>query len=95
MTEDELIELLEEGPQEQRMIIIKVLGSGDIHAETNEGEMIVINMEDRTVKSFLDGDRDWVHGEITNPGTAWEVIGFYFGLTNGSGMERVRNEPTS
>jgi hypothetical protein len=75
----------------QRMIIVKQLCNGDIHAETNSGEMIIIRT-DGTVKSFLEDDEDWVIGKLENFGQAWEVIGFHFNMTNGHNMERTRNE---
>ena len=89
-------EILEVYPEQQRMIIVKVLACGDIHAEDNDGQMIICR-EDGTVESLLHGDRDWVHGEL--PGSnienisaiAWDIIGFHFGLTDGLMMGRARD----
>ena len=80
-------------PMDQRMIIIKQLANGDIHAENNMGEMIIINREDGLVRTFLDGDTQWMYGRLENFGEAWETIGVHFGMTLGHAMERTRNEP--
>lgn len=83
----------EQPPAPQRMIIVKVLECGDIHAENDAGEMIIIRA-DGTVQTYLEEDTNWVKGKISNPGMAWEVIGYHFGLTAGHMMERTRNEQT-
>lgn len=83
-------------PINQRMIIVKVLAGGDIHAEDNDGQMIVCRT-DGTVDTLLHGDRGWVCGEL--PGVdqenlsvvAWDIIGFHLGLTEGLTMGRVRD----
>jgi hypothetical protein len=84
---------------ERRMLIIKVLQGGDIHAEDNDGQMIIVR-DDGTVSSFLHGDTDWVQGELTVngenywEGTAWDVIGYHLGMTDGAQMERARGGST-
>lgn len=83
---------METGPSPQRMIIVKQLSNGDIHAENNDGEMIIVR-RDGSVQSFLEGDEDWVKGRTSDPKTAWEIVGFHFGMTDGSTMDRTRNEP--
>lgn len=88
---EELMKAIEEmGPMPQRMIIVKQLANGDIHAEDNDGQMLIINMEEGTVKSFLMDDTEWVYGTLPSPGAAWEVIGFHLGMTDGHQMERTR-----
>ncbi len=81
-------------PIRQRMIVVKLLANGDMHAENDEGEMVMVRT-DGTVKTFLEGDTNWVNGRTSNPATAWEIIGFHFNMTNGYSMERTRNERTS
>lgn len=82
-------------PADMRMIIVKVLACGDVHAETSEGEMIIFQ-NDGKVKSYIHGDENWVEGVYPNTNLsncvsrAWETIGFHFGLTAGSNMESVR-----
>jgi hypothetical protein len=97
LDEQDLIdEILAQGPQQQRMIVVKVIGGGNqIHAEDNDGQMMIIDVEEMTVKSFLHGDKDLVHGELPNGRATWEVIGFYLGMTDGHAMDRVRYESTN
>lgn len=77
----------------QRMIIIKALANGDVHAEDNDGQMIICR-QDGTIQSFLHGDENWIKGRIHNT-APWDVIGFHLGMTNGYEMERSRNERTN
>jgi hypothetical protein len=81
-------------PSSQRMIIIKVLECGDIHAEDNDGQMIIART-DGTIQTFLHGDTNWVRGRLSNFNQAWEVIGFHLGMTDGFNVERTRNETTN
>lgn len=85
---------LEDGPMPQRMIVIKQLSNGDVHAEDNDGQMIIIR-QDGSVQSFLHGDEKWIKGKLSNIGTMWETVGFHLGMTDGHFMERTRNEPTN
>lgn len=78
-------------PTPQRMIVIKQLPGGDIHAEDNDGQMIIIKA-DGTVKTFLEDDINWVIGRIDNLHEAWEIIGFYLNMAPGNVMARARNE---
>ena len=89
--------ILEDGPPKPlRMVIIKLLGGGDIHAEDDQGQMIIARV-DGTVQTYLHDDNNWVHGEL--PGVteqnigpvAWDVIGYHFGITDGLQMGRVRD----
>ncbi len=83
-------------PQSQRMLIIKVVAGGDIHAEDNDGQMIICRT-DGTVSTLLHGDKAWVHGDLANVSElnlapiAWDIIGFHLGLTEGMAMGRVRD----
>jgi hypothetical protein len=89
--QDLIDEILEGGPIKQRMIVIKTIGDDALSAEDSDGQMIMIDMAERTIKSLLHGDKDWVHGELTNINSTWEVIGFYMGMTDGFTMDKVRN----
>lgn len=85
--------LIEEGyfPQEIRMVSVKRFPNGDVFADNSLGEMIIVRA-DGTVKTFLDDDTDWVTGRYSPGLSAWEIIGFHFGFTDGSSMDRTRNE---
>lgn len=77
-------------PTPQRMIIVKSLANGDVHAEDNDGQMIIIRA-DGTVKTFLEDDTDWVTGRIHNMSDTWEIIGFYLNMGPGNVMAKARN----
>ena len=78
------------------MIVIKTLANGDIHAEDSIGQMVIVKRNGK-VKTFLDGDTAWVKGRIDGEkfSDAWDVIGFYLGMTNGKTFERARKVETT
>ena len=80
---------------ERKMIIIKTLDNGDIHAEDTRGQMVIVKRNGK-VKTFLDGDTKWVKGRIDGEKLqdAWDVIGFYLGMTNGKLFEQARKVET-
>jgi hypothetical protein len=89
--------LIEEGwiPQPLTMMIVKQLPNGDVHAENSNGEMIIVDWENKRVSTFLDDDTQWVKGRLPPGVSPWEVIGYHFGMTNGQFMDRTRNEQTN